>query len=326
MFERTGGARLVGLPPPSKMPARRCDELALCRGRIVTTLRIVHTTRYRYDRPVRFGVHRLMLRPRDAHDMRLLGSALTVSPKAVVDWTFDVFGNSIGALTFLEEGETLLIVSELELRRYGLDDPLPALERRAAPYPFRYDADERVDLAPLRRLLFARERAAVERFLAAAIPLLPGRSVALLDALSTAINERFRYSRREAYGVQSPAETIARGAGTCRDFALLFMEAARVLGFAARFVTGYLYDPASDAAPAGLRGGGATHAWADAFVPGVGWVEFDPTNRIAASRNLVRVATTRTPAQAVPVRGSWRAAAGACALAMEVSVEVSRVA
>ena len=126
-------------------------------------------------------------------------------------------------------------------------------------------------------------------------------------------------------GVQSPAETIALGRGTCRDFALLFMEAARGLGFAARFVTGYLYDAASDTRPTSIpRGGGATHAWADVFVPGVGWVEFDPTNRIVAGRNLLRVATTRTPAQALPLSGTF-SGPGATCLGMHVSVAVERL-
>lgn len=128
----------------------------------------------------------------------------------------------------------------------------------------------------------------------------------MLDALGSAVHRAFRYRRRVARGVQSPAETIATASGSCRDFALLFMEAARILGFAARFVTGYLYDANAD--PAGdetVRGGGSTHAWADVFVSGAGWVEFDPTNRIAAGHNLIRVATTRSPARAVPVSGTY---------------------
>ena len=139
------------------------------------------------------------------------------------------------------------------------------------------------------------------------------------------MHETFAYARREAEGVQSPGETIQLGSGTCRDFALLFMEAARRLGFAARFVTGYLHDEASE--PDGgkdMTGGGATHAWADIFVPGAGWVEFDPTNRIVASRNLIRVATTRTPAQALPVSGTFERD-GSRMLHLEVSVSVTRV-
>jgi transglutaminase-like putative cysteine protease len=157
------------------------------------------------------------------------------------------------------------------------------------------------------------------------LPAPSGGCLQVLGALGTAIHQTFRYARRESEGVQAPGETIRLGSGTCRDFALLFMEAARRLGFAARFVTGYLHDEASD--PRGgeeMTGGGATHAWADVFVPGAGWVEFDPTNRIVASRNLIRVATTRTPSQALPVSGTFEHDGGR-QLRLEVGVVVTRV-
>ena len=290
----------------------------------MTTLRIVHTTRYDYDRPVTFGTHHLLLRPRDAHDTRLLSSNLIVTPKAEINWAFDTFGNSVGSLTFRDGCDELVITSELELRRYGLDDPIPPIERRASDYPFDYDADDAIDLAPLRSMLFPQDRPALECWINTAIPRFPTSSVKLLHELSREIHTGFRYQRRKEYGVQSPAETIHLGDGTCRDFALFFMEAARVLGFAARFVTGYLYDPNVDGVAGRVRGGGSTHAWADIFIPGVGWIEFDPTNQIVASRNLVRVATTRSPSQAVPVSGSYRPD-GASFLGMEVSVNVTRI-
>jgi transglutaminase-like putative cysteine protease len=101
------------------------------------------------------------------------------------------------------------------------------------------------------------------------------------------------------------------------------MEAARQFGFAARFVTGYLYDPAEDGGGGddALAGGGASHAWAETFVPGAGWIECDPTNSIVAGGNLIRVATTRTPAQAQPVRGTFKGDGAAC-LGMDVTVTV----
>ena len=286
------------------------------------TFRISHRTRYTYDRPVAFGVHRLMIRPRDGHDMRILDSSLIVTPRADVHWAFDIFGNSVALLTFHEEADELVIASELKLRRYGLDEPVPRIERYASDYPFRYDPDDSIDLALLLSVHCPQDRPAVERWVSAMMPGLPNRSLQVLDQLGAAIHESFTYRRREANGVQSPAETITTASGTCRDFAFLFMEAARSLGFAARFVTGYLYDPGSDRANEGaLSGGGSTHAWADVFIPGAGWIEFDPTNRIVAGRNLVRVATTRTPAQAVPVSGVYRHD-GAAFLGMDVQVSV----
>lgn len=285
----------------------------------------MHRTRYTYDRPVTFGEHRLMIRPRDGHDMRILESSLSVSPRADVHWAFDTFGNSIALLSFHEEADELTIESELLLRRYGLDEPLARIERYAGTYPAQYDPEERIDLAPYLAFQSPQDLEAVDGWLATVLPLPLGSCLQVLCALGTAVHERFDYARREAEGVQSPAETIRLGSGTCRDFALLFMEAARRLGFAARFVTGYLYDEGSE--PDGgedMTGGGATHAWADIFVPGAGWVGFDPTNRIVASRNLIRVATTRTPSQALPVSGSFEHDGGR-QTQLEVSVIVTRL-
>lgn len=298
----------------------------------MTTFFIRHLTRYSYDRPVRFGVHRLMMRPRDGHDMRLLTSSLAVSPSPMIRWDFDTFGNSVALLTFPDAADELLIASELTVRRYGYDNPVALLARHAGPYPFRYGLDERVDLAPMMRREHPRDQLELEQWLAAALPLIPAETLDLLDGLVQAIYDGFSYGRRDDQGVQSPAETIRAGSGTCRDFAVLFMEAARFMGFAARFVTGYLYDPAADQSlrevsledAVRLSGGGATHAWSDVFVPGVGWVEFDPTNRIIAGRNLIRIATTRTAAQALPLIGAFMPC-GARYLGMDVQVDVMRM-
>jgi len=266
-----------------------------------------------------------MIRPRDGHDMRILDSSLAVSPRAGVHWAFDTFGNSVAMLSFHDPGDELVIESALLLRRYGLDEPLARIERFAGGYPPEYDADERIDLGPFLRAEYRDDQAALADWIAQALPSPAGGSAQVLDALGHAIHGAFRYSRREAEGTQSPAETIAVQSGTCRDFALFFMEAARSLGFAARFVTGYLNDVAAqNGGVVDLTGGGATHAWADVFVPGAGWVEFDPTNRIVACRNLIRVATTRTPAQAMPVSGTFVHAGGQL-LDMQVAVSVGEV-
>ncbi|WP_018699879.1 transglutaminase family protein [Amorphus coralli] len=285
------------------------------------TLRISHHTRYRYDKPVTFGEHRLMLRPRDGHDMRLLESSLVVSPSAEIRWGFDTFGNSVAFLTFTEPSDTLVIESELHLERYGLDEAVRTFEEHSAAFPFSYDADDRIDLAPLLMIQCPEDRPVVSRWLEEVMPEIPDATMAVLDHLSSAIHDNFEYRRRDEEGVQTPAQTISTASGTCRDFAFLFMEAARDLGFATRFVTGYLYDPAADGGD-GLTGGGATHAWADVFIPGVGWMEFDPTNEIVAGHELVRVASTRSPHQAQPVGGTF-AGDGQFA-GMEVEVTVTR--
>ncbi|MGM0559870.1 MAG: transglutaminase family protein [Pseudomonadota bacterium] len=291
----------------------------------MTTLRIHHRTTYSYDGPVTFGAHRLRIRPRDGHDMRILDSALTVTPKASVHWEYDTFGNSVAQLTFHDKADRLVIASDLLLRRYGLDDPEARIERTAGPWPFTYEPEEAFDLSPLLHIHSPQDQPVLRKWLAEQLPELPDGSFQVLDLLSGRIHDCFAYRRREESGVQSPAETLAAGSGTCRDFAYFFMEAARSLGFAARFVTGYLYDPAEaeEQNSASLSGGGATHAWADVFVPGAGWIEFDPTNQIIAGRNLVRVASTRTPQQAMPVSGSYHDS-GSRFLSMEVEVSVVR--
>lgn len=255
--------------------------------------------------------------------MRILDSSLSISPRADVHWAFDTFGNSVAVLSFHDEADELMIESELLLRRYGLDEPLVRFERYAGAYPVAYEPDELIDLGPYLMSGQPQDREVLAAWIAQVLPQLPGGSLQVLGALGTAVHEAFRYARREEEGVQTPAETIRFGTGTCRDFALLFMEAARSLGFAARFVTGYLHDEAAgNDSGEDMTGGGASHAWADIFVPGAGWVEFDPTNRIVASRNLIRVATTRTPSQAMPVSGTFEHE-GAQLLGLHVTVSVT---
>ena len=134
----------------------------------------------------------------------------------------------------------------------------------------------------------------------------PGESTPtgkLLMTMTRAISESFSYLRRVERGTQDPATTLRLRRGTCRDFALLMMEAARSLGLAARFVSGYLYVPSRDGKE--YLGGGSTHAWCQVYLPGAGWVEFDPTNGIIGNRDLIRVAVARDPGQAIPLSGSY---------------------
>jgi hypothetical protein len=134
-----------------------------------------------------------MIRPRDGHDMRILDSSLIVTPRADVHWAFDTFGNSVALLTFHEEADELVIASELKLRRYGLDEPVPRIERHASDYPFRFDRDDSIDLALLLSVHCPQDRPAVERWVSATMPELPNRSLQVLDQLGTAIHESFTY-------------------------------------------------------------------------------------------------------------------------------------
>lgn len=291
----------------------------------MTTISIIHRTTYRYAAPVSFGPHRLMLRPRDSHDLRLRSATLAITPAASLRWKHDVFGNSVAVATFAEPADTLEIVSRITLEHFPADPPDVAalIEPYAETHPFAYPAEEAEDLAPaLRRHDPDPERlvdAWAKRFVS--IPG-PTRTADLLVGITRAIQTRFRYEPRQAAGTRSAPETLRLGSGACRDLALLMMEACRSLGLAARFVSGYLYDAALVGAARPMVGGGASHAWCEVYVPGAGWVEFDPTNGLVAGRNLIRVAVARMPEQAVPI-GGWWTGDPASYRGMEVSVETA---
>lgn len=282
-------------------------------------IEIIHRTEYRYFEPVRLNPHRLMLRPRDGHDLWVDDAFLTIVPRARVRWFFDVFGNSVATASFAERTDRLLIESRLILRRYVSDYAARNVAQHGSPFPCTYKDDEVLDLFPYLGLQEREEEDEIAAWLADMLLDPPPTAFGYLEKLSEAINERLSYSRREEMGTQTAAETIRRGTGTCRDFAFLFMEAARLSGFAARFVTGYLFVRPSGSE---FRGGGATHAWADAFIPGEGWIEFDPTNLIVGGRSLIRVGTTRTPVQASPISGSFHGP-GSAFSGMTVNVEMA---
>ena len=283
---------------------------------------ISHVTRYRYDRPVEFGPHRLLIRPRDGHDLRVLEAHLSLTPPARMHWQFDVFGNSVAHAVFSAPSDVLEIRSDLLLKRYAGQPENSVTDRTLHQLPIGYSADNLVDLAPFIPMQFPQEREALEQWLNGTFLDRPNEIPAFLSALSATIHASFTYSRREERGTQSALTTVNRRSGTCRDFAFLFMECVRYFGFAARFVTGYLHVQAdgNDA----LQGGGSTHAWADVYVPGEGWVEFDPSNLIEASQSLIRIAVTRTPEQATPISGTYRQGVGIF-LDMFVDVNVREV-
>lgn len=293
----------------------------------MTRLVVHHTTLYRYRRPVGFGEHRLMFRPRDSHDLRLIRTALTIEPAAEVRWLHDVFSNSIAIAGFRDRATELRFESGIEIEHYGLEDPEFLLEPAARAYPFSYSSDEVPDLGrtmerhypdPDRRI-----DAWAKGFLAKSGET---HTADLLARITRAVHRQFAYQTRYAVGTRSPVETLDAGSGTCRDLALFMMEAVRSLGLAARFVSGYLYDPALDGGSAApeLLGLGATHAWVQVYLPGAGWVEFDPTNGLVGGANLIRVGVARDPSQAVPLQGSYFGAPEDF-IDMQVDVKVTAV-
>ncbi len=273
----------------------------------MTQVRIVHATTYRYAHPVRFTTHRVMLRPRDSHDLRLLGTKWSITPAATsTRWAHDVFSNSVCYLDWEgRESDTLEIVSTLALDHFpsGVDTPRETLDPSAETYPFGYPPEEFPDLARLMERQHPDPGRMVDSWARRFLPNTgPARTMDLLASMTQAIKADFIYEAREAEGTNPPSVTLARGRGACRDFALLMMEGVRALGLAARFVSGYVY---ADRGGTATIGGGATHAWCAVYLPGAGWVEFDPTNGLMAGRNLIRVGSARTPEQAVPIAGGF---------------------
>jgi transglutaminase-like putative cysteine protease len=273
----------------------------------LTVLRVRHRTVYLYQKPVVLGEHRLMSRPRDSHDLRLLDTGITITPEpASLRWMHDVFGNSIAVASFEAAAAELVFESTFRARHFPLPERTIVIDDYALTLPLSYSASEDLDLGPLRARHYPDPEHKLDGWVKALLEGAPSYSTMdVLLAMNAAIKQQFAYLRREEVGVQSPVETLKLGTGSCRDFAVLMMDAVRCLGLAAQFVSGYLYDEKLIDAGDGLVGGGATHAWIQVYLPGVGWVEFDPTNGLVGGRNLIRVAVAREAAQAAPLVGSF---------------------
>jgi len=286
----------------------------------VTTLKIRHKTTYRFRQPVSLGPHRLMLRPRETRDLRLMSHTLEITPAAVVTWAQDVRGNAVGVATFATMTDLLVIDSVADILLNAAAWPVFAIAASAISYPFRYSDDEWTDLGPLTILQYQDPAEQLRNWARGFIRSNPTDTLSLLKDLSIGVAERIRYQSREVEGTQAPTQTLALGWGSCRDFAVLFAEAARSLGFGARIVSGYLYNPDLDRT--GSAGAGSTHAWAEVYVPGAGWITFDPTNRSVGGVNLIPVAVARDIHQAMPVSGSFLGMTDAFR-GMEVEVRVT---
>jgi transglutaminase-like putative cysteine protease len=288
----------------------------------VTRLVVTHLTTYRYAEPVAFGPHRMMLRPRDSHEMRLYSATLTTSLPARLDWSYDVFGNVVATAQFDGTTDELSIKSTLEIERFPSAAPSLFSTGADVPFPLAYSPDEMTDLGACLAGAGEPLDAALEDWIHGIVAAHPGGSIDLLTGLGETIHREFAYETRFEGTARTAEETFGLKSGACRDFAALFIAVARRLGFGARFVSGYLFDPPAEGGS--LQGVGATHAWAEVYLPGVGWIEFDPTNGLVASDRLIRVAVTREAHQAVPIAGSFIGSPGAF-LGLWVGVDVEAV-
>jgi transglutaminase-like putative cysteine protease len=288
--------------------------------RSAVTLRITHRTAYRYRRRVQLGPHRLMLRPRESHDLRLISCDVIVTPPAVVTWAQDVFGNAVATAVFATATDALTVDSIAELELHAPRWPIFDVAVHAMSYPFRYADEEWTDLGALATPQYEDPTSLLRDWARGFVHDNPTDTLSLLKDLGAGVSSQISYQSRDDQGTQTPLQTLGRGWGSCRDFAVLLAEAARRLGFGARVVSGYSHDPDRAAKSASDRG--STHAWVEIYVPGAGWITFDPTNRSIGGFNLVPVAVGRRIENVMPISGSFVGMTDAL-LGMTVEVAVA---
>ncbi|WP_150050738.1 MULTISPECIES: transglutaminase family protein [Methylomonas] len=263
-------------------------------------LRIRHVTEYVFWAPVTLNSHRLLLRPREGHDVRIESSKLEISPTYSIKWYRDVFDNSVALIQFSQPTNRLRIVSEVVIQHY--EDSALNISKTAYPLvnPRNYDPAELIDLAAYQQPIFKQEQPALQSWLREIGFEIGDLNMPYLQSmLNHVINSKFRYTVREEAGVQSPLLTLNLGSGSCRDYATLFIEACRCLGLASRFVSGYLHAPATEI------GNASTHAWAEVYFPGSGWQGFDPTVGYMTGNSHIAVAVARNPEAVPPISGSY---------------------
>ncbi len=261
-----------------------------------------------------------MLRPRETRDLSLTSFDLQISPEARIDWSHDVAGNSVATAQFDAATETLSIRSRARVDLRAPVWPVFPIAADAAFYPFQYTIDDRTDLGALAVPEYADDAGRLSRWAEGFVMGRPTDTLSLLKDISNGVTGQILYQSRETEGTQGPLETLDKGWGSCRDFAVLFAEAVRTLGFGARIVSGYLFNPSGN--EFGSADAGSTHAWVEVFVPGAGWISFDPTNRSVGSINLIPVAVARRIEQVASVSGSFQGKSSDV-LSMNVRVEVN---
>lgn len=277
-------------------------------------LRIQHHTRYEYERPVTFGRHRLVLRPREGHDLRIEDMQLRIEPAHALLWVRDVFGNSIALVDFLAPSDLLDFSMDAVVQRIT---PFPARELHEpwrVPYPVSYDPMEDPVIAAYLAPSFPNDAAFLRDWLKPAIQADSKDAEGTLLALCTKIHEGIGYQSRSEKGVQNPAKTLQLASGSCRDMATLMMDAARLLGIAARFASGYLHGTAS------MAGHASTHAWTEVYLPNLGWRGFDPTVGQPVSLRHIVTGVSNHPRGVMPVSGVFSGTRADCRV-MDVTVK-----
>ncbi len=282
-------------------------------------LDISHVTEYRFSAPVSLQPHRLLLRPRENHNVRIESLVLEIFPAHTLQWKRDALDNSVAVVSFPAPSDRLHIAGRVVIQHYE-DNPFDfLLDDYAVIHPFDYAEEDGIELAPFLQSVYQSDREAVQRWLDGLVLPQPVQTFRLLDRINREIVDRFEYRMRDEPGVQPPGQTLSHNSGSCRDFAALFMEACRHLGLASRFVSGYLFTFDTDA------GNASTHAWAEVYLPGAGWKGFDPTSGEVTGNRHIAVAVARHPEAVPPVAGSYLGPPGQRPL-LSVAVRVSALA
>lgn len=279
--------------------------------------KIIHRTYYNFGTEVRPGPHTLLLRPREGHELRVESSKLDIRPAAQLRWQRDVEDNSVAIATFSTSTMQLAIESEVIIQQFNLAPLDFFVADYAVNYPFSYSQEEMTVLQPYIDGADHLGKGQLGEWIGDLWR--PGEQIqtfALLDRLNVHIHKSLSYQLREEPGVQSVTQTLSMASGSCRDFASLFIEAARHLGLAARFVSGYLHAQPS---PTNF---GATHAWSEVFLPGAGWKGFDPSTGSVVGTDHIPVAVARDPRSVPPVSGTFTGPPGA---SLDVGVWVTEL-
>jgi len=282
-------------------------------------IEIIHTTHYSYPVPVSFREHKLHVRPREGHDIRIESSSLSITPAYDIKWQRDVYGNSVAIVSFNEDSDKLEIVSTIVVEHYEAAVVNLELVDDAKQFPLTYDAIEQVDLVPCQTPIYPEMAHNFAQWLKQIWQ--PGDvtdTMSLLKKLNQRIANDFEYLVRDEPGVQSPEKTLSSGKGSCRDLATLFIESCRQFGLASRFVSGYLVSSAA------VEDVATTHAWAEVYLPGEGWRGFDSTSGQLVSGDHIAVAVHRHPEAIPPVSGTFVGPAKPRP-EMHVKVEVKRL-
>lgn len=288
---------------------------------------LMHQTTYRYREPVSFDTHRAIFLPSSAYSGRILSHSLETNIPSRRRWLMDTLSNNVAELEFDAPNKELEVTFKLKGQHFGIKELAEySLSERAKLIPVQYTPDEWNDLAPFIRPHTNDPNSDLSSWARNFVSSARSDTVSMLQTMMDTLWDEFDYQSREAEGTQTPAQTLSRQSGTCRDYAWLMIEALRRIGFACRFISGYLYDPSQDTGEEAdeMDGSGATHAWLQVYLPGAGWRSYDPTNCITSGTNLIQVAIARHPGQAIPLSGAWSGNSDDY-LGMDVSVNVRKI-